>query len=103
MPHLIELFEKHQKDGLVILGIHSQSGHEKAAEFVKDKKIPYPIALDINGKTVEAFGADSFPDYYLIDRSGQVRVADLANGGLDDALKTLLAEPAPKSPEKSQR
>ncbi len=103
MPHLIKLFEKHQKDGLVILGIHSESGHEKAAEFVKDKKIPYPIALDTKGKTVEAFGADSFPDYYLIDRSGQVRVADLANAGLDGALKTLLAEPAPKSLEKGKK
>ena len=36
---------------------------------------------------------DSYPDYYVIDRAGKLRVADLANADLEKAIKTLLAEP----------
>lgn len=95
MPHLIELADKHKDDGLVVLGVHTTNGSEKAAAFVAEQKIPYPIATDVDAKTVAAFAVDSFPDYYLIDRAGNLRVADLQNGALDAAVATLLAEPAP--------
>ncbi len=62
------------------------------ADFVKKEKIPYPVAIDTEGKTVEAFAVDSFPDYYVIDRSGRVRVADLANAELDRVIEILLRE-----------
>ena len=39
-----------------------------------------------------AFAVDSFPDYYLIDRKGKLRVADLANSDLDRAIEILLKE-----------
>ena len=42
-----------------------------------------------------AFHVDSYPDYYLVDRSGKLRFADLANADLDKAIAALLAEPAP--------
>ena len=41
---------------------------------------------------MKAFAVDSYPDYYLIDRNGNVRVADLANGDLDRAVEILLKE-----------
>lgn len=62
------------------------------AEFAKTNEIPYPIAIDVEGKTVGAFAVDSFPDYYLIDRAGNLRVADLANADLERAVQVLLAE-----------
>lgn len=62
------------------------------ADFVKKEKIPYPVAYDLEGKTVEAFAVDSFPDYYVIDRSGRVRVADLVNAELDRVIEILLRE-----------
>ena len=65
------------------------------ADFARAKGIDYPIAMDRDGKTVAAFGVDSYPDYYLIDRAGKLRVADLANPELESAVKVLLAEKAP--------
>ena len=53
-------------------------------------------AADVEGKTVKAFNVDSFPDYYLIDRSGKLRIADCKNGNAEDAIKALLAEEAPE-------
>ncbi len=62
------------------------------ADFVEKEEIPYPVAIDTEGKTVEAFSVDSFPDYYVIDRSGRVRAADLANSELDRVIEILLSE-----------
>ena len=69
------------------------------AEFVEAQKIPYPVAADIDKKTTTAFRVDSYPDYYLIDRAGKLRVADLANGDLERSVKVLLAEAAPGEQE----
>lgn len=40
-------------------------------------------------------GVDSFPDYYVIDRSGNLCVANLANAELERVIKILLNENAP--------
>ena len=96
MPHLNKLYKKHQKDGLVIIGVHSKRGQSKCVDFVKKEKIAYPVAIDHQGKTQSRYFVDGFPDYHIIGRDGKVRVADLANSNLDAAIAKLLAEPAPK-------
>jgi len=61
-------------------------------DFVKENLINYPVAADTNGETVKSFGVDSFPDYYLIDKKGHLRFADIANKEVDRAIQFLLAE-----------
>lgn len=92
VPHLKELYRRYKDQGLVLIGVHTKSSGEKMPEFVQEKAIDWPVAVDVEGKTVEAFAVDSFPDYYLIDRLGNVRVADLQNGDLDRAVQVLLSE-----------
>lgn len=101
MPHLKELHEKYGEKGLVIVGVHTVRAGEKAADFVREKEIPYAVGIDSKGKgelglTNEAYRVDSYPDYYLVDRKGILRFADLANSEVDAAIAYLLAEPAPK-------
>lgn len=62
---------------------------------VAELGINWPIAQDGDSKTMKAFHGDSFPDYYLIDRSGKVRFADLANAELDRAVEFLIKEKPP--------
>ena len=85
MPHLKELYHRHREQGLVVIGIHTTNDGEKAADFVTQEKLDWPIAVDVKNQTTSAFRVDSYPDYYLIDRSGKLRVADLSNGDLDKA------------------
>jgi cytochrome c biogenesis protein CcmG/thiol:disulfide interchange protein DsbE len=35
---------------------------------------------------------NGYPDYYFIDRSGTLRIADCKNGSVEDAIKALLAQ-----------
>ncbi len=85
---------RYADQGLVIIGVHTTNGGDKMAEMAKSSAIPYPLAIDSNNLTKQAFAVDSYPDYYLIDRAGNLRVADLSNGDLERAVKVLLAESA---------
>jgi hypothetical protein len=60
---------------------------------VKERNIEYAVALD-NGKgdTFAAYKADSYPDYYIIDRKGNLRWGDVVNDDVEMAIELLLAE-----------
>jgi thiol-disulfide isomerase/thioredoxin len=92
IPHLIDLHRNYSRQGLVIIGVHTTEGAENLDAFIKEKGIPYAIALDRANQTVKAYRVDSYPDYYLIDRKGVLRYADCANGSVDAAIAQLLAE-----------
>jgi len=68
----------------------AKSGSEKMAAKVKEHGIKYPVAVDAG--TNAAYRANSFPDYYLIDRSGVLRWADIANADVEKAIGILLKE-----------
>ena len=92
MPHLKKLTEEKKDAGLVIIGVHSTKGGEKMEAFVKKHGINYPVAVDVDKKTVGSYGGNSYPDYFVIDRKGVLRFADLKNSELDAAVDYLLAE-----------
>jgi thiol-disulfide isomerase/thioredoxin len=92
MPHLKELLEKNAARGLVVIGVHSDKDAAKMRDVVKELNMTWPIAQDGAAKTFKAYFGDSFPDYYVIDRKGRLRFADLANSELDRAVDMLLKE-----------
>ena len=92
MPHLKGLHTKYKDAGLVVIGVHTTNAGETMAKFVKDESLTWPIAVDIDSGTVGSFHVDSFPDYYIIDKAGMLRFADLANDQVDRAIETLLKE-----------
>ena len=96
MPEMSELARRYEDQGLVLIAVHTVNAGDKMAKYVRDQELEFPVALDDDGKTVEAFKVDSYPDYYLIDRRGVLRVADLKNADVERAVQVLLAEEAPK-------
>lgn len=91
IPHNNELAKKY-KGKVVFIGVCHQKGAEKMEQTTKDKGIQYPIVKDTEGKTVAAYKVNSFPDYYLIDRKGVLRVADCQNAKVEEVIEKLLAE-----------
>ena len=92
MPHLKEVYQRSKDQGLVLIGVHTERGQETMAAYVRENEIPYPVAYDTEGGTVAAFHVDSYPDYYVIDRAGNLRIADMANAELDRVIEILLKE-----------
>ncbi len=62
------------------------------AEVVAELAMDWPIVMDPDRKFMKSLEGDSYPDYYLVDRKGKLRFADLANAELDRAVEMLLKE-----------
>jgi thiol-disulfide isomerase/thioredoxin len=92
IPMLQELHRKYHDQGLVILGIHTSQGHEEMASFARERGIAWPLAHDVEEQTAKAWEVDSYPSYYLVDRTGLLRVADIAHQDLERAVSELLRE-----------
>lgn len=87
-----EFARQYAAKGVVVIGVCHPRGGEKLAATALSAKIEYPICLDTKGEANRAYAVDSYPDYYLIDRQGRVRGADIGNGNLEAAVELLLAE-----------
>ena len=92
IPKMNELHRKYADKGLVIIGVCHPRGVEKMSQVATERKIEYPLCADGEGRMVREYAANSFPDYYLIDRSGRLRVADCTNRFIEEAIKKLLVE-----------
>lgn len=90
VPKTNELMKKYADRGVVIIGVCATNGGDKMADTVKKHKIAYPVALDDG--TNAAFKANSYPDYYIIDRAGNLRWGDIVNSDVETAIKALLDE-----------
>lgn len=100
LPYLKRWDEAYRDDGLVLVGVHTpefaferkESNVEAAIERLG---IDYPVALDPEYGTWEAWGNRYWPAKYFIDRAGRVRFAHFGEGdyeGNEEVIRELLAE-----------
>ncbi len=89
---MTELYLRYRDQGLVLIGIHVEIGGEDMPDLVHRLDLPYPVAVDTRGLTERAYFVDSHPDFYIIDRSGKVRIADLMDFELERAIELVLSE-----------
>jgi thiol-disulfide isomerase/thioredoxin len=92
VPHVRKLLSKHGDKGLFFIAIHSDPNKAKMEQAIRQLGITWPVLLDAKKTNLKLYAADSFPDYYLVDRKGVLRYADLANEELEKAVEMLLAE-----------
>lgn len=76
-PYLNTWYEKYEKDGLVIIGVHApEFAFEKIERNVREASrkagIKYPIALDNDFATWNAYANRYWPAKYLIDQNGTI-------------------------------
>ncbi len=83
---------KNADKGLVVLAIHPETGWGTLNEKVNAGRINVQVARDVGGAFAAGVLADNYPDFFLIDRAGQLRYADIANKSLKAAIGQLLRE-----------
>lgn len=76
-PYLNAWYDKYEKDGLVIIGVHApEFAFEKIENNVREASqkagIRYPIALDNDFQTWNAYANRYWPAKYLIDQNGNI-------------------------------
>ena len=98
LPYLEKWYQTYQKQGLVIVGVNTPEfafEHVPAnvAAAVSKFGITYPVALDNNYDTWNAYNNDSWPADYLIDKNGQLRYVATGEGDYqvtEQAIQELL-------------
>ena len=88
----METGRENADEGLLVIGVCHPRDADKMAEVARQYGIRYLICADTTGATIAAYKVNSYPDYYFIDRSGRLRIADRKNSRIDEAIKMLLAE-----------
>jgi len=99
-PYLNAWYEKYKDKGLVIVGVHTpefefEKNYDNVARAVKQAGITYPVVLDSNYGTWNAYSNRYWPHKYLIDIDGYIVDDHIGEGNYDtteQAIQTALAE-----------
>jgi len=106
LPYLKRWDEAYRDDGLVLVGVHTpEFAFERERSNVEDAVdrlgLEYPVALDSDYGTWEAWGNRYWPAKYFVDREGHVRYAHFGEGDYAEServIRELLAEPGLSEP-----
>jgi thiol-disulfide isomerase/thioredoxin len=102
IPYINYWNQKYAGNGLVIVGVHSpefefEKNYDNVKAAVQRLGITYPVVLDNDHGTWNAYGNQYWPRHYLIDAHGYIRDNHIGEGGYEQTEKTiqsLLAERA---------
>jgi thiol-disulfide isomerase/thioredoxin len=100
LPHVEAWHERFAARGLVILGVHTpelefERPRAKVEASVRGRGIAYPVALDLDSATWNAWGNHAWPAFYFVDKRGVIRHVHFGEGEYDESerwLEKLLAE-----------
>lgn len=98
VPYVEKWYQTYHDKGLVVVGVNTpefafEHNPANVAAAVKSFGITYPVALDNNYETWNAYDNDSWPADYLIDKSGDIRYVNLGEGNYaqtEEAIQLLL-------------
>jgi cytochrome c biogenesis protein CcdA/thiol-disulfide isomerase/thioredoxin len=100
LPHVKAWYRTYHSKGLVVLGVHTPEfafehlpGNVRSA--VRRLGITYPVALDNDYGTWNAFQNQYWPAKYLLDRRGHLRYYHFGEGEYgttEERIRTLLGE-----------
>jgi cytochrome c biogenesis protein CcdA/thiol-disulfide isomerase/thioredoxin len=99
LPHVEGWYNDYKADGLVVVGVSSpEFAFEHVVSNVKSAAgglgIDYPVAVDDNLATWDAYNNEYWPADYLIDPTGVVRAYTFGEGGygtMESNVRMLLA------------
>jgi len=102
LPHVKAWYRTYQRRGLVVVGVHTPefafehvAGNVRSA--VRRLGVEYPVALDNDYGTWNAWQNQYWPAKYLIDRRGHLRYYHFGEGDYDTTearIRSLLGESA---------
>ena len=101
LPYLKNWYRDYKDQGFVIIGVHTpefefEKNYDNVKKAVAQFEITYPVALDNNYATWNAYHNQYWPAHYLIDQNGVLRMTHFGEGGYaetENAIRDLLGMP----------
>jgi thiol-disulfide isomerase/thioredoxin len=102
MPYIDNWNQKYSDKGLVTVGVHSpefqfEKNFTNVKNAVQKFGIKYPVILDSDHGTWNAYQNNYWPRFYLIDTQGNIRYDHIGEGSYDQiekSIQSLVAERA---------
>mgnify|MGYP001606259644 CR=1 FL=1 len=93
-PYLNAWYEKYKDKGLVIIGLHTpefefEKIYQNVLEATKRLGIKYPVVLDNDYSTWNAYENRYWPRKYLIDIDGYIIYDHIGEGGYEETEKKI--------------
>ncbi len=100
IPYLNAWYQKYHDQGLEIIGVHTpefefEKVYSNVAAAVKKFGIQYPVMLDSNYATWQAYNNQYWPHEFIIDIDGYIADDHIGEGGYaetEQKIKNFLAE-----------
>jgi thiol-disulfide isomerase/thioredoxin len=94
LPYVTRLYETYKDKGLVVVGIHTpEFPFERSASNVqaalKRHGITYPVALDNDSATWNAWRNQYWPSQYIVDQHGNIVFNHAGEGQYDEIERTV--------------
>lgn len=90
---LVKVYNEYKSKGFEIVGISFDNDRKAFDDYVKENGMPWIHYFDGKGWENEvgpAYGIQSIPAMYLLDKEGKVVSTELRDGKLEEELKKLL-------------
>jgi cytochrome c biogenesis protein CcdA/thiol-disulfide isomerase/thioredoxin len=103
LPHVEAWYRSYEADGLVVVGVHTpefafEHVESNVAAQARALGVKYPIAIDNDYATWEAYSNNYWPAEYLVDASGVIRHVQFGEGdysGTESVIRQLLTAANP--------
>ncbi|HIH37444.1 redoxin domain-containing protein [Candidatus Woesearchaeota archaeon] len=94
LPHITSWDEKYRDKGLVIIGVHTpefdfEKEYDNVKAAVEKYGVGYPVVLDNDYATWQAYKNRYWPRKYLIDKDGYIRYDHIGEGGYEETEKQI--------------
>lgn len=96
LPHTKALYDKYEKDGLVVIGVHTPEYDEERDPLslqaaIRQYQITWPVAVDNDYRIWNAYGNRYWPAIYLIDRDGRLVYQSFGEGNYEETEQRVRA------------
>ena len=100
IPWVREWYEKYNGDDFTVISLHYpefnyEREYENVVAATKRLDVPYPVAIDNDRMTWDAYNQRFWPTRYLIDKQGHLRYQHIGEGAYAEteaAIVALMAE-----------
>lgn len=72
LPALQAVYDKYKDQGLVVVGVDVEEPNQLVEAYVRRYGLTFPVVLDMEGATAEAYKVRGLPMTFFVDREGSI-------------------------------